>query len=98
MKDQNKTKERLAAELEAAGTGMHQSPVHLTTIIALSVFISEVLVMLLLSFLPSFSTLFEALLDSTLLAILLSSLLYYFSIFISKEREGEIKYSGNLKT
>ncbi|OQY17989.1 MAG: hypothetical protein B6I35_13715 [Anaerolineaceae bacterium 4572_32.2] len=57
---------------------MRQPPARLVTIIALSVFISEALVMLLLAFLPPFSTLFEALLDSTLLVALLSPTLYYF--------------------
>jgi len=59
---------------------MHQSPVRLVIIIALSVFVSEAFVMIIISFLQPSSTLFEVLFDSTFLVVLLSPM-FYFSIF-----------------
>ncbi|MBI5643761.1 MAG: diguanylate cyclase [Deltaproteobacteria bacterium] len=55
-----------------------QSPVWTLIVIAFSIFISETIVMAILSFLPPISSQWsEALLDSTFLLILLSPMLYY---------------------
>ena len=57
---------------------MHQSPVRLVIIIALSVFVSEAFVMIIISFLQPSSALFEVLFDSTFLVVLLSPMFYFF--------------------
>jgi diguanylate cyclase (GGDEF)-like protein/PAS domain S-box-containing protein len=55
-----------------------KSPALIFLAVALSVFISEALVMLLLHFLPRQSLLLEAVTDATLLVVLISPTLYYF--------------------
>jgi len=55
-----------------------QSPFRILIIIALSIFICELLVMFVISFLTSFSTLTHAFLDSIFLLLLISPVLYIF--------------------
>ncbi len=55
-----------------------RSPFSTLIMIALSVFVCETIVMIIISFLPAFSVFTEILFDSTLLIILLSPLLYVF--------------------
>jgi signal transduction histidine kinase len=55
-----------------------KSPTFLLLIVALSIFISEALIMLLLAYLPPQSNLVESLLDATLLVCLVYPSLYYF--------------------
>jgi signal transduction histidine kinase len=55
-----------------------KSPTFLLIIVALSIFISEALIMLLLSLLPPQSNLVESLVDATLLVCLVYPSLYYF--------------------
>ncbi len=58
----------------------HEHPARILIKLALAIFVSEMLVMIALSFLPSFSVIVEALVDSALLILLLSPMLY-FSLF-----------------
>ncbi|HWR26432.1 MAG TPA: PAS domain S-box protein [candidate division Zixibacteria bacterium] len=57
---------------------MYRSPFQILIIIALSIFISETLVMILISKLPPLSMMVEAFLDASLLVILVSPMLYFF--------------------
>jgi len=56
---------------------VYKSPLRLLIAITLSIFVSEALVMIIISFLPPLSIWFEVLFDSTLLIVLLSPLLYF---------------------
>jgi two-component system sensor kinase FixL len=55
-----------------------KSPALILFIVALSVFISEASVMLVLHYLPHLSVISEAIIDATLLVVLVSPVLYYF--------------------
>ena len=59
---------------------IYQSPIRMVIVIALSIFISEMIVMTILVFLQPASSLFEMILDSTLLVLLLLPI-FYFLIF-----------------
>jgi len=54
------------------------SPVRILVVIALSIYIAEIIVMLILTQLPEFPILTEAIVDSTLLIVLVSPALFFF--------------------
>lgn len=60
---------------------IYQSPSQILIIIALSVFFSEMSVMIILSMLPPLPTWVEAFLDSSLLVLLVSPMLYFFLFY-----------------
>lgn len=74
----NESEQILSTELKSRKFKITHSPIWLNLILAVSIFASEIAVMLILGLLPPFSSnLNEAFFDSTLLILLLSPLLYF---------------------
>jgi hypothetical protein len=76
MDDNNKVLVEKKNELTQVSAGLFNKPGYLFAITILSVFFSEALVMLFLSYLPSTSLLKVALLDATMLSIIIFPMLF----------------------